>query len=411
MYRLLIVDDEALIRRGLVSRLGHLGLRFLEIRESATGKDALACLKEYPADIIITDIRMPDMDGLSFIEHARASLPHDLPLPKFILLSGYAEFRYAEKAIRLGVISYLLKPLSGNDLKSAIAQAESQLQNEEQLRALRQNPEEYHGPPLGSARLSGENQNLSPGNLAPSPDETRLPQPSSLQKSERPLPISPRGELYMPTAQLNMLDRYLETREIDKIRGCLTEILGGDRDRPYPLSYLRMLWVRVLNLLFRSFGAEMLEGENGALLNRSVAMPEDPRQVRELVDRYLRMVMICMEQQSSEDTRARDKVKLSVEYIHRHFAAELSVNGLADKYGMSPNYFSSLFKKETQLSPGNYIMKVRMQAAGELLTRTTLTVGEVAKAVGYEDGHYFYRVFKKWTGVTPVRYRQEKKSH
>ncbi len=74
---------------------------------------------------------------------------------------------------------------------------------------------------------------------------------------------------------------------------------------------------------------------------------------------------------------------------------------------MSPNYFSSVFKKELDQSAVNYITEVRMEKAREYLKDTELSVIEIAENVGYEDSQYFFRVFKKTTGVTPLQYRQQ----
>ena len=113
MYKVLIVDDEQLILSGMIARFQHLNFTFESIREAASGVEALALLEKEPADIIITDIKMPDMDGLTLIREAKEKYPGT----QFVVLSGYAEFEYAETAIELGVKSYLLKPISNDELK------------------------------------------------------------------------------------------------------------------------------------------------------------------------------------------------------------------------------------------------------------------------------------------------------
>lgn len=85
---LLIADDEELIRKGLIARLNYLGFAFGEILEAETGTEALEAVRENSISIVITDIRMPDMDGLVFIREAKKLSPH----LRFMVLSGYAEF-------------------------------------------------------------------------------------------------------------------------------------------------------------------------------------------------------------------------------------------------------------------------------------------------------------------------------
>lgn len=72
---------------------------------------------------------------------------------------------------------------------------------------------------------------------------------------------------------------------------------------------------------------------------------------------------------------------------------------------MTPNYFSSLFKKEIGQSTVNYITNLRISKAKELLEKTDKSVVGIAELIGYNDSNYFFRVFKKNAGVTPQQYR------
>ena len=83
------------------------------------------------------------------------------------------------------------------------------------------------------------------------------------------------------------------------------------------------------------------------------------------------------------------------------------LSDLAEHYGMSPNYFSSMFKKEMSRSAVNYITELRINQARELLYHSELSVVDISKKVGYEDSQYFFRVFKKYLGMTPLQYREE----
>lgn len=113
-HNLLIVDDEELIRQGLKARLEYLGIDVDKIFEASNGNEAIEVVKNHTVDIVVTDIRMPDMDGLTLIREVQ-KIEKNI---QFVVLSGYAEFTYAEQAIRLGVKSYLLKPVSNEELKN-----------------------------------------------------------------------------------------------------------------------------------------------------------------------------------------------------------------------------------------------------------------------------------------------------
>ena len=96
MYRLLLVDDEKIERNGILFLMRQLHLQ-LQVTEAANGKEALEYLSKNPVDILLTDVKMPFMDGITLLEHVSKQYP-DM---KKILFSGYSEFEYARKAMHL----------------------------------------------------------------------------------------------------------------------------------------------------------------------------------------------------------------------------------------------------------------------------------------------------------------------
>ena len=109
MYQMIVVDDEAELREGISNYFPweSLNIRVTGIFEN--GRTAFAYLKAHPVDIVLTDIRMPFMDGLELSRLIRKELPDT----EIIILSGYQEFEYAKEAIKLGVAQYLSKPING----------------------------------------------------------------------------------------------------------------------------------------------------------------------------------------------------------------------------------------------------------------------------------------------------------
>lgn len=108
MFKLMIVEDEPIIRLGLKHYFSWEELEVHTIIEAENGKDGLALALQEMPDLVITDIRMPEMDGLQMIEQIRVTLPDTL----FIILTGFNDFEYAQRAIRAGgVHAFLLKPL------------------------------------------------------------------------------------------------------------------------------------------------------------------------------------------------------------------------------------------------------------------------------------------------------------
>lgn len=125
MYHILVVDDEPLMRTWLTRSIPKYTPHFDVPRTARDGLDALECLKESHYDLVITDIKMPQMDGLELARHI-----HEYhPTVSVIIISGYNDFAYARKAIQYGVKDYLLKPLVDKDLIQLLEETDRRLQH------------------------------------------------------------------------------------------------------------------------------------------------------------------------------------------------------------------------------------------------------------------------------------------
>lgn len=124
-YSILIVENEKYILRGLVDHNPWQAWGFNRVLEARNGKEALEIVsKEYP-DVIITDIRMPIMDGIDMIKQLRFD-GNNVPI---VILSGYSEFEYARRGIEYNVIGYILKPIKNNELLENVERIKSLLEN------------------------------------------------------------------------------------------------------------------------------------------------------------------------------------------------------------------------------------------------------------------------------------------
>ncbi len=115
MLKVLLVEDEDLIRRGLRFQMDWTAAGCGGADEAASGREGLEKIGLLRPDVVVTDVRMPDMDGLEMLKRGLEVCPFDA-----IVVSGYGEFDYAQQAIRLGVAEYLLKPVDFNDLRGCI---------------------------------------------------------------------------------------------------------------------------------------------------------------------------------------------------------------------------------------------------------------------------------------------------
>ncbi len=132
MYRILIIDDEEIIREAMPYIIDYNSLGFEIAASCANGEEALDFIKQHGADVAIVDLNMPKMDGLELIKQVRAFNQHI----RFIISTGYAEFEYARQALIYGVNVYLLKPIEEEELESALISIKDELSNEQNISEL-----------------------------------------------------------------------------------------------------------------------------------------------------------------------------------------------------------------------------------------------------------------------------------
>ncbi len=121
--RIIIAEDEPVILRGIVLTVTQLSSDYEIAALSQNGADALDKIQDLKPDIVITDIKMPVMDGLELIESASKASPHTV----FVILTGYAEFEYAKRAMQLQVADYLLKPVDPDALENLLEKLTEQI--------------------------------------------------------------------------------------------------------------------------------------------------------------------------------------------------------------------------------------------------------------------------------------------
>lgn len=108
MYKILIVDDEDLVRKAIINKLNWQQIGFDVVEQAEDGEQALEIALQIKPDLVLTDVRMPFIDGLELAE----KLSKELPATKVVILSGHDEFEYAQEAIRIGALDYVLKPIN-----------------------------------------------------------------------------------------------------------------------------------------------------------------------------------------------------------------------------------------------------------------------------------------------------------
>jgi len=210
-----------------------------------------------------------------------------------------------------------------------------------------------------------------------------------------------------PTSELHMLSQYIERHDAGNIEFLINDIFSDEKIKKYNASYIRIIWVRIISIL--------LNVANTTFTN-------DPKNMEKLVlnceifnsfhsmdefRSYLYMIVLdCIQMSVDLDINSKNKIKLGIKYIKENYNKDIAINELAERFAISPNYFSTIFKRETGQTTVNFIKDIRLKKACEYLINSNKSIVEISKEVGYEDSQYFFRVFKKATGQTPLQYRR-----
>lgn len=534
MYKLLIVDDEVAVVNGFAFDIDWSELRIDEIFRATSSLQALELLKKDRVDIVISDIRMPEMSGLEL----SAEIREQWPLAKVILISGYDEFEYAQKAIDLKVFSYVMKPASYEEIQEVVGRALLEMEKElEQVKALEEarkkedamlpilqerfmNAWIYQGKltpivcrdmwmdcrvPLQPenpaflvlVRTDGWVTNTSAGSsgfyevalrnlmsellmrggegiMFRDPDDNLLAliQAESVGKLQDTLQyVAGMAETFQTSARRSLncilsvfwgegVDALKELpasyrRIRERMSRCLTlgsGVLSGPGKRKEPQTTGRLSKVSMyppfsllvescqkegaverLQEIFRELEGmgqpspecvlEVYQTVSSALLQnsmkRGISLSEWAGGYESLFygfDRiksltalkawaveatcgYIEFVM------DSERNQTDYLIEKAKKIILQLMSEEFSLAELASYLYLHPNYLSRIFKEQEGISIMDYVIKLRMEKARELLREAGNKVYEVAEKVGYESVAHFNRIFKRETGMTPKEYQ------
>ena len=401
MYRVFIVDDEPLICKGLRETIEWDSLGLEISGEAHNGVEAMALIAATHPDIIITDIRMPGMDGISLIKAIREK---DMNL-RIIILSGYSDYQFLKEAIRLGVDGYLLKPIDTDELVSNLSNLVNSIEKE-QLRTSRL----YQG--LELLRTNTLNR-LVTGEIGR----------SEFDEKAAFLDISLDAEHYMcalcvPAHEGDDAETYADPRvTIAMQRACHALAAGGSVsfiDNRNRLAFV--FFGSSEEAVAANASAVLTHVETHAAQSAGVPFVCHSGPMVHALEEVARSYTVASVRFGHEkaaldsdplDSRWKCIVNRTVDYVAAHFHEALSLKQIAGDCGINTSYLGQLFRKATGDSFTHYVNGYRIQKAKELLAGTNLKVYEVSQRVGFTDYHYFLKIFKKVTGNVPTDSRND----
>ncbi len=355
-YNVVLIDDEPWTRE-VIKSLGkwdELGLTVAG--EASDGEYGLELIRRLGPDIILTDIKMPHMDGISLLKNLRETDKR----ARVIVISGYDDFDYVRSAMHLGVTDYLLKPVKPEELNSQLARCAAEL------------------------------------------NAYKSAQPEQPEGMDGFLQISWIGD-YL--AQRAALVECLRAGKPEVLTACFDRLLllpGKKSEGELPKGLLVALYYDLMGMLQRHIAgdgftvAEVLENtESAFVFSRETAYQT---MLSHICKVYLQAV-----EGMARLIRAKSRldVEAVVQYARENAQRGITLEETSAHFYVTREYLSKAFKTHTGDNFSDFVMRLRMEKAKELLCCLRVPPREAGELTGFSDPAHFYKAFKRFYGMTP----------
>ncbi|MDR2314245.1 MAG: response regulator [Spirochaetaceae bacterium] len=398
MYKVFLAEDEIVVREGIRNTIPWETTSYTLAGEAPDGEIALAMIQEIKPDILITDIKMPFIDGLTLSRIVKKTLPWI----KIIILSGHDEFEYAREAISVGVEEYLLKPISVKDMIQVLDTVAGRIDREKEdllsIERLKQQVQSH-------AEMLREGFKIQ----TRTGSETAADAGTSAKRNAPGL-FDETGLLAVNGNSLWTKFQYGSRKDIESIIGECTALLGENPDSDHILEYFILGELIVIAAkVIEEMGGNVKEVIPFGLSRQAITEIIRSREVFYDTVRNLFNAVIEF-RDSHTDGRYRNVILKAREYIDQNFGnPEISLHGAASYVGISPNHLSTVFSQEAGETFIEYLTRVRIDRAKKLLENTAMKSADIACETGFSDPHYFSFIFKKNTGLSPREYRASRR--
>lgn len=393
-WKVIVADDEAIIREGIKASIPWHDIQLEVVAEAEDGEEALELALEHEADIMLVDLSMPIMNGLTLIRQLREKLPKCL----ISIITGHDEFSYAQEAIKLNVHDYILKPINPELLSEMLRKMVTKLEQHEVQSSLMDQASKQIDKNIDALR-ERFCQEWVKGDIEQ--DEIVV----QLQFLRMPI--------VAPTA-IGIV-RWQDQATIRSMH--------GERDR-------QLILYAIENIVKECLAEQCLhlfrdEKQDIIVMLAEATFEWKEQQIIESMKRYLNVdirwydyennnsyigvhhAYMEAKQHLNREIKLTPLIKQAKEHIdERYWDGTLSLDKIANHLNVTAVYLSRSFKQELGYSFIHYVTYIRMQKATHLLQDRRLSILEIAEKTGYDTQHYFSTAFKKMIGISPNQYRK-----
>ncbi len=395
MFKMIVVDDEYLVRMGIRNTIEWEKYGIEIIGEATNGKAGLQMALELKPDIIITDIKMPIMDGLELVKHINESKLDCV----IIILSGYKDFEYAKDTLENGAYSYLLKPIDNDELISKITNALQFLEEKRAQNLYISNINEDL-PTIRQTIL----QNLIIGNF------------HDYQKLEKKLQLY---DLNIPKEGTFIYGK-VDSKNDDKALEYFYELFCGllkATDYDHIGSLMQKYFVLISSALSEECESicqaaiKQYEKTQRTIVSLGIATYKNYDSIEYAyneahlaAEEKLFPLINTVNNVSHSSHKLNPQITRAMQYIAQNYSRNITVKMVAESLFVSESYLMHLFKDNLNKTFNECLTDYRIMVAKDLLLSGKLKVYEIAELVGYNDSKYFSQIFRKKVGMSPSQF-------
>ena len=469
MYQIVIADDEPWVLYRIQNLIDWNALGFEIVGTAVDGLSALEIVKEKRPALLLSDIRMPGLDGLKLVREVKLTSPDTI----VILITGFSEFSYAQEAVRQGVFDYMVKPVRKKELSSVLERVREHLyeknspEESDLFFSLLGNEKQYSISDvfgcMGHSNLlpyfcmvtAAFEQKLSDSLICKSQGEhpnlclrTGTRQKSILLQLEQPQcdmdflieKSDTVSALYTGVSTIMLAATDFSVLLHQAETAMLTAALHKSST---PLFYATKT-PKIAHQLMTRFSTALRSNERNTLLavldkleasanhlqidtildltNRMIALLCEHHYgnyealelhykqhlgISNILDTLISPLRQAIQYQESTQTVPLTQFRKIMNVIEENYMQDLRLSDISKQFYLTPNYLSILIKKETGATFSELLIHKRISLAKKLLIETELPVQDIMEQVGYKDYSCFIRLFKKHVNCTPYIYRKE----
>ncbi|WP_319005500.1 response regulator [Metabacillus litoralis] len=395
IWKVLIADDEPIIREGIRQSVEWSSFNMFVEAEAEDGEEALELALKYSVNIILVDLNMPIMNGLSLIKKIR----EQLPLCKIIIITGHDEFTYAQEALRLNVTDYILKPVEPNKLNEVLNQVVEELESDTKQDEFLEMASRQIENNLSILREQFFNKWIN-GTI-----KNRESIINQLKFFDLPL-SSPKHILVIQCPEYVANKPLLSDKDKKILLFSIENITSEVFDHCSKVSFrdetdliIVLLWDSISENLYNIVKMKIKEYLK---ISINIYIENIENDIGSIAEGYEN----CKKKLVSETTIS-PIVRRARHYIEKNFTdSDITIERVADNLQVSPVYLGRIIKQDLGTSFVSLVTNLRIKEAIMLLNNTDLPIVQIAEEVGYDTQHYFSTAFKKVVGVSPNKYRK-----